>query len=78
MKSWIKLIRKRKMKKYDKLEYKVICIIRIIFSYILFIKRFNFFQIIYIYFWGLGIGDWGLGIGDLAPSPIPNPPSPIS
>jgi hypothetical protein len=27
--------------------------------------------------WGLGIGDWGLGIGDLAPSPIPNPQSPI-
>ena len=27
--------------------------------------------------WGLGIGDWGLGIGDWAPSPIPNPQSPI-
>jgi len=27
--------------------------------------------------WGLGIGDWGLGIGDWAPSPKPNPQSPI-
>ena len=27
--------------------------------------------------WGLGIGDWGLGIGDWAPSPIPNPQSPL-
>ena len=26
---------------------------------------------------GLGIGDWGLGLGDWAPSPIPNPQSPI-
>jgi len=31
----------------------------------------------YIYKWGLGIGDWGLGIGDWAQSPIPNPQSPI-
>jgi len=27
--------------------------------------------------WGMGIGDWGLGIGDWAPSPIPNPQSPL-
>jgi len=34
---------------------------------------------IYISYWGLGIGDWGLGIGDWAQSqsPIPNPQSPI-
>jgi len=28
---------------------------------------------IYIYNWGLGIGDWGLGIGDWGLGPIPNP-----
>ena len=32
----------------------------------------------FVFQWGLGIGDWGLGIGDwgLGPIPIPNPQSP--
>jgi len=32
---------------------------------------------IFLFFWGLGIGDWGLGIGVWAQSPILNPQFPI-
>jgi hypothetical protein len=33
--------------------------------------------ILFIIFWGLGIGDWGLGIGDWGLGIGPNPQSPI-
>ena len=33
--------------------------------------EFLFFMYLYLFKWGLGIGDWGLGIGDWAQSPIP-------